>query len=188
LISIAGLGELFTNALNLGLKSKVFDVSLPTPIGISWRLTYLEAKGSVEAQMIDANWCRSDVERIRQLYQGLSTQHFLSHLGKAPSGLSHASCSFQRCEAAQIKKGTYVLSHAEGCKSCEVLGVDETEVKNILLHGESFPILRIEAASGNGIGLEIRVEEYTSDKPYVAISHVGHSFMLLCLLSITVCR
>ncbi|KAK0701904.1 hypothetical protein B0T26DRAFT_682002 [Lasiosphaeria miniovina] len=125
--------------------------------------------------MLNKEWCRSDIERIRQSFYGLATRHFLSHLQK-PRTFSHSSCSVQMCSAAQINTSTYALTHVKDCAGCDIIGIDQEDVKSILKSSSSadaFPVLRFDfSENGDGKVVRIHVEMYNADKPYVALSHV----------------
>jgi len=114
-MSIAGLGEYLNTTLrNMGLPD-TGNHRRPSHRSGAWGRNYLESKSEEEEYMISRNWCKSDVEYVRQQFQGLSTRYFLSHLEK-PGMASHGgkTCSFQRCGAAQLDPDNYKLSHAEG--------------------------------------------------------------------------
>lgn len=68
----------------------------------------------------------------------------------------------------------------ENC-SCTQLGVDIQAVHRILNKTNSFPILRIDAY-GDWKSVAVTVEEYTVDKPYVALSHVSDTLTLTPLI------
>jgi hypothetical protein len=83
-LSIAALGELFTTAMSEGVNLGIFNISHYTLMKCAWYGRYLEERGGmVEINMVNLSWCRSDVERIRYVYQGLNTQYYISRLKKA---------------------------------------------------------------------------------------------------------
>lgn len=137
-----------------------------------WASRYFERNPAAQARMLEAGWCPSDIERTSELYQGLTTQHFISYLKSSEPRRNHASCSRQRCRAAQIISSEYKLSHARG--ECEGTC---TEIK-VGLAGfswtsEPFPVLRVKGADRELGGMTISYEPYRKDQPYIAISHVS---------------
>lgn len=171
-VSISALGEVLVSALQVLTRLH----KLPSITTAAWGTSYLQMGGKVEREMLERGWCRSDIERIRQSFDGLATRHFLSNMEK-PGGRHHGSCSVQICNAAQIDSN-YVLAHDESCSGCDIIGIDQEEVKAILNveESEAFPLLRLELGGvGDGRVVKIHVERYDENKPYVALSHVRHS-------------
>ncbi|KAK3374325.1 hypothetical protein B0T24DRAFT_704698 [Lasiosphaeria ovina] len=170
-VSVSALGEVCVSSLHW--LAQRFEI--PRFSGGIWGSHYLKADGDVEKEMLNKEWCRSDIERIRQSFYGLATRHFLSHLQK-PKTFSHSSCSVQMCSAAQINASTYALTHVKDCAGCDTIGIDQEDVKSILKSSAStdaFPVLRFELSeNGDGKVVRIHVEMYNADKPYVALSHV----------------
>ncbi|KLU85489.1 hypothetical protein MAPG_04512 [Magnaporthiopsis poae ATCC 64411] len=169
-VSISALGEAFVSELKVLTRLH----KLPRIMTGTWGASYLQMGGKVEREMLERGWCKSDIERIRQSVDGLATRNFLSNIEK-PEGCHHDSCSVRICNAAQIDDSNYALAHDESCSGCDVIGIDQEEVKAILNveESEAFPLLRLELGGvGDGRVAKIHVERYDENKPYVALSHV----------------
>lgn len=175
-LSIAGLVELLASSLSVLNTSRPEIQHIASGSGIL-AAKYLDPGGCAYNTMVKAGWCRSDVERIRHVFFGISTRHFLRHLAKPTTSYTHgeAACSFARCGAAQIDPDSYQLSHAGSCKKCDLARLDEVEVKRILMQTTTFPILRLVLHDHGGV--DIHIEAYVGTKttrrrPFVALSHV----------------
>jgi len=176
-LSIAGLVELLASSLSVLNTSQSETQYVTSSTGIL-AAKFLDPRSDASDAMANSRWCRSDVERIRHIFFGISTRYFLSHLEKPETSYTHSvkTCSFARCGAAQIDPCTYKLSHVEDCKACDLAGLDENEVKRILMQTTTFPILRLVLHDQGGV--DIYVEEYMGAgtgkrRPYVALSHVS---------------
>lgn len=173
--SIAALGDLLATGFSTATSLKRIP-DAQVHFGFAWAAKYLEGASDLERHMLDNGWCRSEVEKIRSVNQGLGTQHFLSRMRKGGLRRDHTSCSKDGCVAFQLNLETYRPCHAqEGC-DCELKFVDEPEVQRILKETTTFPVIRVEIRSGPDApdaALEMKVEPHTVGVPYVAISHVG---------------
>ena len=183
-VSITALGELCDMTL------LVIAQSLAIPHGVSgiWGTHYLKSGGEVEAKMLQQRWCKSDIERIRQSFNGLATRHFLSHLEKSPAQkYNHDACGLQMCKAGQIYSKTYTLTHTPNCGGCEIIGVDQQEVKDVLTDTDNdFPVLRLDLDDSSGDrAVNFHVEAYAKDKPYIALSHVRAPFSAVHVSSLS---
>jgi hypothetical protein len=193
--SICALGEFFNTSLS-DLKSSGFAA-----VALPWYQNYLDPGTVIEGRMLDEGWCISDIQRVRELYQGLNTQSYISRLKipgrNTPNNVSpgiiprnHSNCTKNKCTAAEIKPGTYQLSHSEddSTKSCSVIEVDVDKVNEVLLGTDSkntFPILRFEVPNGQWNDATITVKAYTGVEPYVAMSHVSQDLKLSRGLRVT---
>ena len=170
--SIAALGELFSNAINTLRSTWKIDIPL---LGYSWARGFLRPKGEIEAKMIDAGWCLSDIERARFAYTGLNTLHLLSRLKRPLPQRKHDKCTRDSCEAFQIDLKSYTISHSQAGCSCSEIGVDLQAVLSILNGTDSYPVLSITAPEHGYNSVKISVEKYKQDLPYIALSHVSSS-------------
>src|ERR1700733_12535227 len=171
--SIAALGELFANEINI-LRS-IWKIDIPL-LGYPWARGFLRPKGEIEAKMIDAGWCLSDIERARFAYTGLNTVHLLSRLKRPLPQRKHDKCTRDRCEAFQIDLKSYAISHSQAGCSCSEIGVDIQAVLSILKGTDSYPVLSITVPENGYNGVKISVEKHRQDLPYVALSHVSSSW------------
>lgn len=171
--SIAALGELFSNVINT-LRS-IWKIDIPL-LGYPWAKGFLRSEGEIEAKMIDAGWCLSDIERARFAYTGLNTVHLLSRLKRPLPLRKHDKCTRDRCEAFQIDLKSYTLSHSQAGCSCSEIGVDIQAVLSILNGTDSYPVLSITVPEQGYNGVKISVEKHRQDLPYVALSHVSTSW------------
>lgn len=176
LYSIGALGELFctsfVTAANLGL--------LPTGLphfGLPWHQNYLKPRGDLEKHMLENGWCKSEIEKLRWVYQGLGTQHFLSRMKKEERHRDHTRCSANGCVAFQLDETYRPLHVTAGC-TCAFVGAEHVDtVQRILKTTKGYPVLRVDMVRDPG-GVdesrpEVTVEEYSDGVPYVAISHVS---------------
>jgi hypothetical protein len=155
--SIAALGELLSVTLN-------------SLIGI--------LKLEIEAKMLGSGWCPSEVERARFTYHGLNTLHMLSHMERSHPKRNHLNCTNEQCQAFQIDLRSYELAHARPDCKCSEVKVYMKTLLSILERTDSYPLLRITVPEVGEEGVQISVEEYKQDVPYVALSHVSTFHML----------
>jgi hypothetical protein len=161
--------------INFHLSNLVHQGLLEADIGaiFPWGRNYIEAGGLVEAQMMEAGWCKSQIEQTRHIFSNVNTLSFISRL-KVPHPLrNHGNCSNQTCNTAQIDMDTFKLSHAEDNCQCSAIEVDNFQVQKILsMKPPTYPVLRIQK-DGNLDQMTISVEPYYDGKSYVALSHVS---------------
>lgn len=171
--SIAALAEFFTVMLQHALAAGTFNAKLP-PLAFPWSRGYLRAGGMAETKMLEAGWCKSDIERARAIYEGLHTKHFLSHLDRSLPARDHSKCSVQGCNAAHIDLSNYKPSHAQPCCGCADIPFDIDSVLSILSTTDSFPVLVVNTPCDDRDKTTVCVEPFEPTIPYVAISHVSH--------------
>lgn len=170
--SIAALGELLTFVLRNALTTS--SMTGPVPVmGYPWYRGYLPVGGELEITMLSRGWCISEVEKIRVLYQGLNTRHFLSRLKSPTPYRDHSACSRNSCTAFQLDPKIYRPAHTHEDCSCNHINVDIEIVMDILVRTQTFPVLNVNLGDGDLQNLVISVEEHQPDIPYVALSHVG---------------
>lgn len=170
--SIACVGELFTTSLYTGSYLARPPIELPIN-GFNWFRDYLKVGGEVETQMIAQGWCPSEVEKIRHVFQGISSLHYVSRMRPRTTPEDHMRCSGYACRAFQIDITTYKPRHAvDGCECAEVC-VDESALSQILKTSPSYPVLKINVTRIDGNdSVEVTMEPYTEGVKYVALSHV----------------
>ena len=173
--SIAALAEVISTAIWTAC-TVLAPAGTPRPdvarLVFPWYRLFLRPGGGLELDMIAHGWCPSEIERIRQLYQGLATMHFLSRLDRAIPGRDHSVCDKVMCNAFQIDMDTYQLSHAsDGC-SCPEYEINVSDVERVLGEPESFPVLRFDQCGSGGIVM--KVEKYQPGMKYIALSHVSY--------------
>ena len=174
--SISALGELFSTAM----ATAITFGRLPktgTVFGFTWSSQYIQSGDAIELTMLENGWCRSEIEKIKYLYHGLGTQHFLSQMKKEEPYRDHSACPTDGCIAFQLDMADYQPSHARGNCECDLVFVDRAAVDTILKNSNTFPLIRIthssDASSEQDFTMEI--EKYEKGVPYVAISHVKQS-------------
>lgn len=173
--SIAALGELLSTGFATASTLKRIP-SAGASFSFAWADRYLEDGGQLEGHMLTHGWCRSEVEKIRSVNQGLGTRHYLSHMRKGGPQRDHSSCSKEGCVAFQIDAATYRPSHVQQGCSCGLQAVDTAKVQQVLRETSGYPVLDIRPVTdGDGQALQMTVEPYSASVPYVAISHVCFS-------------
>ncbi|KAG5928511.1 hypothetical protein E4U42_000494 [Claviceps africana] len=172
--SIAALGEFFTTGLYASATLSRPIIRLPV-LGYFWNRNYLRDGDGVEALMLQNGWCPSEVDKIRSQVQGLHTMHYTSRLKKALPWLDHSRCSRSVCCAFQLHLATYTPAHASEPCACALLDVDESVVSATLAHSDSYPVIRVENyATGDLSDVEVHVEAYRGDVPYVWANGLGN--------------
>jgi hypothetical protein len=83
----------------------------------------------------------------------------------------HSRCTTDTCINYQIDPGSYELAHyGDGCR-CAKLEINSSLITEILMKGDSIPLLKV--IPGDDLGkLNIEIVESSSNTPYVALSHV----------------
>ncbi|AEO64793.1 uncharacterized protein THITE_2086288 [Thermothielavioides terrestris NRRL 8126] len=175
LYSIAALGELFCTSFVTAANFGLLPNGLPH-FSLPWSQNYLKPRGELEKHMLENGWCKSEIEKLRWVYQGLGTQHFLSRMRKEEPHGDHTGCSADGCVAFQLDE-TYRPRHATAGCACAFIGAEHVNtVQTILKTTKGYPVLRfdtvIDPGSVDGLRAELTVEEYSDEVPYVAISHV----------------
>ncbi len=169
--SMAGLGELFMTSLYATSHLVTPKIVLPSA-GFNWYRDYLKAGGDVEKQMLNVGWCPSEIEKLRNLFQGISSLHYVTRLRPRTGPSDHLNCTNYACRAFQIDITQYKPRHVTpGCQ-CDDVHVDEAELTRILKTTKSYPVLKIDTGT-NGTGpAGITMETYEPGMNYVALSHV----------------
>ena len=178
--SISALGELFSTAMAMGMNlGRLPKTGLV--FGFSWSNRYIRSGDATELTMLQNGWCGSEIEKIRYLYQGLGTQHFLSQMRKEEPYRVHSQCPTDGCIAFQLDMGTYRPSHARENCECDMVFVDHAAVDTILKNSHTFPLIRIKHSSNASSDQDftMEIEKYEPGVPYVAISHVKQSQFIL---------
>ncbi|KAH8683432.1 hypothetical protein BGZ61DRAFT_424559 [Ilyonectria robusta] len=178
LLSIAGLGEIVSSAARacygqLIRRAVASGTEAPPDsdmTSLAWGPKHLHSSKPLMSDMIGFGWCPSEIERVTQLYRGITTMFFLSRLNKGGARRDHSSCTKVLCKAFQIDLATYKLSHAQSGCSCSEYVIDIEEVQRVLRHTKSYPILCFNQFENGHISLT--VEEYKAGDEYVALSHV----------------
>lgn len=167
--SIAGLAEMFMTSLYS--SSHLFTPKITLPLaGFNWFREYLIEGGEVEKQMLSFGWCPSEIQKIRNLFQGVSSLHYVSRLRPRTETSAHITCTSYSCRAFQIDITKYKPRHvAEDCQ-CKDVQVDESALSDILRTTESFPVLTIDTSADGTVS--VQMETYEPGMQYVALSHV----------------
>ncbi|KAJ3496823.1 hypothetical protein NLG97_g2375 [Lecanicillium saksenae] len=169
--SITGLGEFFVTKLHADSYFTNPRTIMPTA-GFNWFRHYMKAGGDLEEQMLNVGWCPSQIENIRNYFQGVSSLHYISRLRPQTKRDDHANCSTYSCQAFQIDMAKYKPRHTSPSCQCEDLCVDETELTRMLRTSGSYPVLRINTGGDNTTPVQITMETYEEGVNYVALSHV----------------
>lgn len=170
--SMAGLGELFMTTLYARSHFVTPKIVLPSA-GFNWFRDYLKADGNVEKQMLAVGWCPSEIEKLRNLFQGVSSLHYVTRLRPRTEPDDHVDCTHYACRAFQIDIEKYKPRHVtEGCR-CDDVHVDETELLQVLKSSDSYPVLKIGMETTDSAEtVHITMETYEPGMKYVALSHV----------------
>ncbi|KAM3522899.1 hypothetical protein NHJ13051_005424 [Beauveria bassiana] len=169
--SIAGLGELFMTSQYAASFLATPRIVLPSA-AFNWFRDYLKSGNDVEKQMLSCGWCPSGIEKLRNLFQGVASLHFVTRLRPRTRPNDHTNCTNYACRAFQIDISQYKPRHVvDGCQ-CDDVHVDEAEVTRILKNSDSYPMLKIEPGATEAEPARITLETYEADMNYVALSHV----------------
>ncbi|PMB67196.1 hypothetical protein BM221_006858 [Beauveria bassiana] len=169
--SIAGLGELFMTSQYAASFLATPRIVLPSA-AFNWFRDYLKSGNDVEKQMLSFGWCPSGIEKLRNLFQGVASLHFVTRLRPRTRPSDHTNCTNYACRAFQIDISQYKPRHVvDGCQ-CDDVHVDEAEVTQILKNSDSYPMLKIEPGATEAEPARITLETYEADMNYVALSHV----------------
>jgi len=161
--SIASLGELFTQTMNYALER----MELPRTFGRMWSVGFLSQ--DAKENMKRYGWCPSDIARAEAKYHSIQTLYLVQMLDRSLPPRDHSRCNDEICNTHQINLGNYQNKHeSEGC-SCDDLVVDSTNLTDILLQEEKYPMLRFKRGVRD---LDHDIVESEFNQPYVAISHV----------------
>ncbi|OAA76702.1 HET domain protein [Akanthomyces lecanii RCEF 1005] len=158
--SMAGLGELFMTTLYASSHFVTPKIVLPSA-GFNWFRDYLKAGGNVEKQMLGVGWCPSEIEKLRNLFQGVSSLHYVTRLRPRTEPGDHVDCTDYACRAFQIDIAKYKPRHVtQGCQ-CDDVQVDESELIQILRRTKSYPVLKIDTGTTDGAEtVNITMETY----------------------------
>jgi hypothetical protein len=161
--SIASLGEMFTQTMNFALER----MQIPRTFGRMWSVGFLNQ--DAKEAMKRYGWCPSDIARAEAKYHSIQTLYLVQMLDKSLPPRDHTRCTDEVCNTYQINLGSYQSKHQlEDC-SCDDLVVNATDLTNILLQEEKYPMLRFK---GGVEDLGYDIVESGLNTPYVAISHV----------------
>lgn len=177
----------------------------------------------LEDKMLAEGWCPSLTDRLSTL--GDRELQYVGYTHGSPDGerRDHSRCSTSLCSLSQIDEATYQVRHtSQGC-GCETLEVDRTKMEAIIRAGAT-PVCRLIAVEaeasrpatesgkdGSPFNLTLRspshpggrtdhfrleVERASSERPYLAISHVwadglgnpSANALPLCELILLQCR
>ncbi|KAJ6789168.1 hypothetical protein PWT90_03292 [Aphanocladium album] len=169
--SIAGLGELFMTKLYAESHLTNPRIFMPAA-SFNWFRHYLRADGDVEKQMLHLGWCPSQIEKIRNYFQGIASLHYIARLHPRTKREAHVNCSTYSCQAFQIDISKYKPRHTSPNCQCEDLCVDETELIRILRTSGSYPVLKVDTGDDETTPARITLETYEPGINYVALSHV----------------
>ncbi|KAF2651550.1 hypothetical protein K491DRAFT_781782 [Lophiostoma macrostomum CBS 122681] len=124
---------------------------------------------SLKKHLESIGWCKSELSLMALGFDN-TTCHFAGALYRQSQGLDHSVCSSIKCLARQVIKGGYRTNHAEGCQGCVFLRVDEEELAHRVC---TSPLVNLCIDVPAGEYLDANTElKFTSNVPYVAISHV----------------
>ncbi|MCJ1295203.1 hypothetical protein MMC34_006765 [Xylographa carneopallida] len=165
-LSIASLGQLIASAANF-----VFDMH---GVKVEQRALQLSVykfpNDDVASEMKRAGWCPSEIHAITNKFSSLHSRYFLSRVKKPEPHKNHDQCDIRFCQWYQTRPASYVTKHVN--PQCSCLNYSDTEldatIRHILAKG-GLPKLKITAV---GPFLRVRAIESTSDRKYIAISHV----------------
>ena len=118
-----------------------------------------------------SGWCPSIVARlIDGLDLSLFSIYYCLHL-KLPSGASrHRLCTSNVCTTSQIDLKTYEVMHIDSNCHCLPLGLNATDVQDILGNG-NLPLISVERHKGSA-DVKLAISESGNQIPFVAVSHV----------------
>lgn len=170
--SIAALGELFSSGLYTGATLAQPKIDLPI-IGLTWHVNYVKEGDVVDRFMSQNGWCPSEIEKIRAQSKSLFSTHYMSRLKCVGPALDHAKCTKHICQAFQMDIASYKPAHVSSDCDCENIEVDPFQVSKILRSTGLFPVIRVAHELNQLDSIEVFVEIYREDVPYVALSHVG---------------
>ncbi|TVY20878.1 hypothetical protein LARI1_G001539 [Lachnellula arida] len=156
--SIASLGELYTQTVNVGLE----HLQLPKTFSRMWSGGLLDA--DAKASMMEHGWCPSDIARAEVKYSSIQALYMMRMLGKCLPPRDHSRCTDDACNIYQIDPGNYQQTHQD-C-SCHELVVRDADLTSVLSKDEKFPILKFKGDMHN---LDYDIVESGA---YIAISHV----------------
>ena len=142
------------------------------PQGVIRHLTLSYVESYYQKLLEESKWCKSDWSSLRQSPSSIARLHYLANLTPPKPDTDHLGCDELTCRAYQINSQAYQTKHASrGCK-CKQLIVNQEELDKILEKGD-VPVLFLDTIEENGSKTSrLRVERWTPDLSYVAISHV----------------
>lgn len=173
--SIAALGELLMTTVQMSMRIMNIPAHIVSGLsGFPWYHNYIKQGGRLEERLLAEGWCRSELEKVKQKYQGLNTVHFLSRLRKVGQRRDHTLCDNNRCVAFQINNITYRTAHAhvDDGRECHQVEVSLGPVRVILSGTASYPLLNVQPSATIPGDVDLLVEAFQPGVPYVAISHV----------------
>jgi hypothetical protein len=168
--SIAAIGE----TLSLRVNAVCRDLGMRGDCPTRWSEGYYNA--DVKQQMKINGWCPSDIARCEEIFGSMQTAHLISKLKRTQPGRVHSECPDTTCNLYQINRSkAYVVEHVDDACNCDVLEVDNAAVVRVLEHEEHeiVPVLRINWERGDLSDLAVTIFESTSERPYMALSHVS---------------
>ncbi|EGX96191.1 HET domain protein [Cordyceps militaris CM01] len=169
--SMAGLGELFMTSIYAGSHLVTPRIVLPAS-AFNWFRDYLKAGNDLEKRMLSVGWCPSEIEKLRSLFQGVASLHYVTRLRPRTKPGDHVHCTSYACRAFQIDISQYKPSHVSPECHCDDVHVDEAELGQILRETDSYPVLKIDTGSDGTGPASIKMETYKQGVNYVALSHV----------------
>ena len=140
----------------------------PVPLP-SWANLFFNE--DIRQQMLGAGWCPSEIARIKDKFVCLQSLAFLSRMNRREIIRDHFLCTSRLCSAFQINATTYQPKHKQPHCMCQEATPNAKDIYNALQKGE-LPLLKLTQTNDKLESLNIEVVTYTSETPYIAISHV----------------
>ncbi|KAH5524331.1 hypothetical protein HBI24_056980 [Parastagonospora nodorum] len=116
--------------------------------------------------MREAGWCPVRLQELRGTMP-MSGMLYIANM-EPPDENDHRSCSDKLCRFTKTDNNTYETLHAQGCIGCDHVEPELDQLDSILIKG-SYPVLSL---ASNISQARIALQDYSTDTPYVAISHV----------------
>lgn len=139
------------------------------------------------SSMANRGWCLSNATTANNQLNHCASRIYLSmisrpqdnfggqasaELGPSNTLLRHGNCSRADCTEWKVNSATYKTKHRADCSGCTQVTVDESSLTRILEESDGFPVLNLERAIGLGSRLQITPQAYSTEIPFIAISHV----------------
>ncbi|TVY56490.1 hypothetical protein LCER1_G003061 [Lachnellula cervina] len=156
--SIASLGEIYAETVNVGLER----LQLPNSFNRMWSGGLLDV--DAKASMMEHGWCPSDIARAEVKYRSIQALFMMRMLDKSLPPRDHSHCTNDACNLYQIDPGNYQQKHHD-C-SCHELVVRDADLTSVLFKDEKFPILKFKGDMHNPD------YDIVESGAYIAISHV----------------
>jgi hypothetical protein len=174
--AIAALGECLVYTLHHACYAADLLVSVDPDVLSSWAMTLISADLPLWNDMIRVGWCPGALLRFRQVFNRMYPLHYASRIRLASNRRrwNHSNCTEKGCVGAQIRQGEYQLTHARHGCTCALASVDARESTRILQSAEgAFPVLNLTPLVGSSEHVNVVVENWKPDVPFIALSHVS---------------